>query len=170
MIGLPLRSWSVTRTGRLRQLGPLRSPPAPCSQDRAWRAMRDRPGQGCAPDAWRVARRSSAERRTTRRNGSPAGSRGGIAGMKPAAQSCSSPPLRGAPPVFIPTRIETRLGAVLRARSTLLGGLWGIGTSSSAKTTFKAALGALVGEEAVVRGITSSISVAKYRPHRPHHR
>src|SRR5829696_9134833 len=81
--------------------------------------MRDRPGEGGAPGAWQVARRWSAGRRTTRRNGSPAGSPGGTVG-KELARSCSSPPLRGATPVFIPTRIETRLVAVLRVPSTLL--------------------------------------------------
>src|SRR5215207_2627894 len=81
--------------------------------------MRDRPGQGGALDAWQVARRWSAGRRTTRRNGSPAGSPGGTVG-KELARSCSSPSRRGATPVFIPTRIETRLVAVLRAPSTLL--------------------------------------------------
>ena len=111
------RSCVVAMTVRPRQPGP----PAPCSQGLSWRAMRDRPGQGCAPGAWQVARRSSAGRRMTRRNGLSAGSRGGIAGMEPAFRSCSSPPLRGAPPVFIPTRVETRVQAISKARSNALG-------------------------------------------------
>jgi hypothetical protein len=48
--------------------------------------------------------------------------------------------------------------------------IWASEARSLAATAFKAACKALVGEEAVVGGITSSISVAKYRPHRPHHR
>src|SRR5215208_1015525 len=53
--------------------------------------MRDRPGRG-GTRAWQVARRSSAGRRTTRRNGSSAGSPGGIAGMELLARSWSAFP------------------------------------------------------------------------------
>ena len=100
---------------------PPRPPPAPCPQGPAWRARRERPGRGGAPGAWQVARRWSVERRTTRRNGSPAGSRGGNAGMESAARSCSSPPLRGAPEVFMPTRIATLVQAISKARSSAFG-------------------------------------------------
>jgi hypothetical protein len=82
----------VARTGRPRQPGPPRPPPAPCSQGLAWRAKRDRPGRGGAPRAWQVARRSSAERRMTRRNGSSADSPGDIAGMELVARSWSACP------------------------------------------------------------------------------
>src|SRR5215208_4839826 len=55
--------------------------------------MCERPGRGGAPRAWQVARRSSAERRTTRRNGSSAGSPGGIAGMEHVGRSWSACPI-----------------------------------------------------------------------------
>jgi hypothetical protein len=87
----------VARTGRPRQPGPPRPPPAPCQQGLAWRAKRERPGRGGAPGAWQVARRSSAGHRTTRRNGYSAGSRCGTAGMELVARSwspCPPSPLR----------------------------------------------------------------------------
>jgi hypothetical protein len=92
MSGLPLRSCVVTRTGWLRQPRPLRPPPEPCPQGPTWRAKRDWPGRDGAPRAWQVARRSSAGRRTTRNNGSLAGSPGGIVGMELVARSWSACP------------------------------------------------------------------------------
>src|SRR5215212_3643795 len=93
MSGLPLRSCALTRTGWLRQPRPLRPPPEPCPQGPTWRAKRDWPGRSGAPRAGRVARRSSAGRRTTRRNGSSAGSPRGIVGMEPARSWSTFPPL-----------------------------------------------------------------------------
>jgi hypothetical protein len=87
----------VARTVRPRQPGPPRPPPAPCPQGLAWMARRERPGRDGAPGAWKVARRSLAGHRTTRRNGYSVGSRCGIAGMEPAARSwspCPPSPLR----------------------------------------------------------------------------
>src|SRR5215207_520444 len=54
--------------------------------------MRERPGRGGTPREWQVARHSSAGRRTTRRNGSSAGSPGGSAGMELVARSWSACP------------------------------------------------------------------------------
>jgi hypothetical protein len=96
-IALLWRFCVVARTGRPRHPGAPRPPPAPCQQGLAWRAKRERPGRGGAPGAWEVARRSSAGHRTSRRNGSLAGSRGGIAGMELVARSwspCPPSPLR----------------------------------------------------------------------------
>ena len=165
---LLLRSCGATRKGRLRWPGQLRQRSAPYSQGQAWRAMRDRSGRGGALGAWRVAPRSSAGCRTTRRNGLSVGCPGCIAGMEPAARSCSSPPLRGAPPVFIPTRIETRVQANSKARSNALGPT----SAQEVILGYKCAQGGFegtsVGKEVTIGRRKISVSVAKYRPHRPH--
>jgi len=119
------RSCGATRTGRHRRLGPLRPRLAPCPQGLAWRVKRDQQGRGGAPRVWRVARRSSARRRTTRRNSSWAGSPGGIAGMEPGRSWCPCPPLSSdllptlhqpADPSTLASDLRTG-GVALRSRS-----------------------------------------------------
>jgi hypothetical protein len=140
--GLLFRSCVVARRGPPRQLWPPRPPPAPCLEDQACRAMRDRPGRGGAPGAWQVARRSSAGRRTTRRNGSWAGSPGDIAGMELLARSWSACPPS---PVLTSSHFILAFGSIcapqpsekvghLVTKESLYSGASGIPTASPARS------------------------------------
>src|SRR5918992_6157855 len=71
--------------------------------------MRDRPGQGCAPGAWQVARRSLAGRRTIRNNGLSAGSPGGIVGMELVARPWFACPPS---PVHISSHFTLAFGSI----------------------------------------------------------
>ncbi len=135
------RSCVVARTVRPRRLWPPRLPLAPCPQGLACRAKRDRPLRGGTPRVWRVARRSSAGLRMTRRNGSSAGSPGGIADMELLARSWSARPPS---PVRTSSHFTLAFGAIcapqpsegvdhLVTKESLYSGAIGIPTASPAR-------------------------------------